>query len=405
MPETIVPPKMGHAERRARFRAYIQRFNPSAPVMEAIRDGLVREDLHGSLHTKLASRADLEPGSQQLLAGGTGSGKTTELLLTQQWLLQQPNTFPVFIDISAETDLSEIKSGTLIAAFARYAADEYKKQKRSLGTISPEGHNLEDSARHLRAFALGTWVRGYDDDPPEPETPETWIPRRLKPPLPALKREFSTIAAPLRRLLTAIFPAGNIVVLVDALDRLLTAERFWLPTESDFRAFRELGISIIVAAPLSVLFGPGKAVSEHFDRVHHLPAISTRENTRLNLILKQRDSFDMLDDGRADHLCRESGGVLRDLISLARDAAEEAYVAGQENISFDNVHAASRHLGLSYLRGLGKREITTLLELNKTSSFDLTVVENIELLVTRRVLEYSPTDFRVHPSLIGLLKE
>src|SRR5258706_11094150 len=111
MPETTAPTKLGHAERRARFRDYMRRFNPTALAMETIGSGLVFEDLHGSLYTKLGSRADLDPGSQQLLAGGTGSGKTTELLLTQQWLSQRQNTFPVFIDINAETDLSEIKSG------------------------------------------------------------------------------------------------------------------------------------------------------------------------------------------------------------------------------------------------------------------------------------------------------
>jgi hypothetical protein len=404
MPETIAPTKMGHAERRARFRAYMRRFNPTAPAMEAIASGLVFEDLHGSLHTKLGSRADLEPGSQQLLAGGTGSGKTTELLLTRQWLSQQPNTFPVFIDISAETDLSEIKSGTLVAAFARCAADEYKKQAKSLGKMSPEGYNLEKSAKQLRDFALGQWVPNYTDDSQGYED-ESWIPGRLKPPLPALKREFSAIAEPLRGLLPAIFPSGDVVVLFDGLDRLLTAEKFWSPTESDFRAFRELGISTIAAAPLAVLFGQGKAVSEHFERVHHLPAIGTHENEKLKLILQQRDRFDMLDDSEADRLCRESGGVLRDLISLARDATEEAYVAGEESISHESIDGAARHLGVSYLRGLGPRQISTLLELSRTGSFDLTAAENMELLVTRRALEYSPTNFRVHPSLIGLLKE
>jgi hypothetical protein len=51
MPETTAPTKMGHAERRARFRDYMRRFNPTAPAMEAIGSGLVYEDLHGSLHT------------------------------------------------------------------------------------------------------------------------------------------------------------------------------------------------------------------------------------------------------------------------------------------------------------------------------------------------------------------
>jgi len=400
---TAAPNRLGHAERRARFREYMRRFNPTAPAAEAIKAGLVLDDIHGGVHTKLASRAEIEPGSQQLLAGGIGSGKTTELLLAQQRLSQQPNTFPIFIDISAETDLSEIKPGTLIAAFARRAVDDYEKQKNALGKMSIDGVNLERAAKHLRGFAVGRWVAVYDDVyPGDEDEHRTWIPGRLQPPLPALERRFAEIAKPLRDLLPSIYPSGDIVVLFDGLDRLLTAEKFWSNTESDFHAFRELRISVITTAPLPVLFGAGKAVSDQFDRVHHLSAIPDR-NAALKLVLKQRDASGIIGENESEYLCRKSGGVLRDLITLARDAGEESYVAGEEIIGIRHITSAAQQLGLSYLRGLGPEQIAALLNLEKTRSFNLAVSDNLELLVTRRVIEYSPTDFQVHPSLLPLL--
>ena len=69
------------ALRREKFREYMRKLNPTEPARLTIESGLVVEDLHGALFKTLAARADLEPGSQQLLAGGTGSGKTTELLM------------------------------------------------------------------------------------------------------------------------------------------------------------------------------------------------------------------------------------------------------------------------------------------------------------------------------------
>src|SRR5256885_8911308 len=54
-----------------------------------------------------------------------------------------------------------------------------------------------------------------------------------------------------------------------------------------------------------------------------------------------------------------------------------------------------RQLGTSYLRGLGPDAIKTLTELAKSKSFPVNLPANVELLVTRRVLEYSSTDFRV----------
>jgi flagellar biosynthesis GTPase FlhF len=99
------------SQRRERFREYMRKLNPTAPARLAIDSGLVVEDLHGSLYKTLAARADLDPGSQQLLVGGTGSGKTTELLLAERWLEQQGQTLSLYSDISSETDLTSLNSG------------------------------------------------------------------------------------------------------------------------------------------------------------------------------------------------------------------------------------------------------------------------------------------------------
>ena len=74
MPSTI---SRSHesVQRREKFRDYMRKLNPTAPARTAIDTGLVIEDIHASLFRTLAARADLDPGSQQLLAGGTGSEK------------------------------------------------------------------------------------------------------------------------------------------------------------------------------------------------------------------------------------------------------------------------------------------------------------------------------------------
>ena len=97
--------------RRSRFRAYMQRFNPTAFPEGAIRDGLVVEGGPDSIHGALAVRAELEPGSQQVIVGGIGSGKTTELLLTLRDLQDQPDILAFYVDISAETDLVHFSPG------------------------------------------------------------------------------------------------------------------------------------------------------------------------------------------------------------------------------------------------------------------------------------------------------
>ena len=67
----------------------MRKLNPTEPARMTIESDLVVEDLHGSLYRTLAARADLDPGSQQLLVGGIGSGKTTELLMAERRLEEQ----------------------------------------------------------------------------------------------------------------------------------------------------------------------------------------------------------------------------------------------------------------------------------------------------------------------------
>ena len=64
---------------------------------------------------------------------------------------------------------------------------------------------------------------------------------------------------------------------------------------------------------------------------------------------------------------------------------------------------SAQQLGTAYLRGLGPEQIKALWTLVEKRSLDLKLPSNLELLVTRRVIEYSSTDFRVHPALLRIL--
>ena len=164
-------------------------------------------------------------------------------------------------------------------------------------------------------------------------------------------------------------------------------------------------VGVMAAAPQSVLYGQGRVVSAHFDRVHQIRALNPQPGDGLYLksVLAHRGGTDLLGQDVIDIICEGSGGVLRDLISLARDAGEAAYIEGADEIQLLHAIAAIKQLGESYLRGLGPEQIGILWRLKKERSFDVAASPNIELLVTGRVLEYSATDFRVHPALEGLL--
>jgi len=407
----------GHQlKRRDKFRAYMRSFNPTAPAQDVIDAGLVYEDLHRMLFRNLAGRADLEPGSQQLLVGGIGSGKTTELLLAARWFASQGDGLPLYIDITAETDLSGLNSGSLLASFGIHLA------RRILHHPGVSVERLKAVHSKVRDYAYGkqetVWVskddENWDMDEEDQEDSDErgyytvrQIPGKLKPPLPVLRRDIRDIRVPLEELLAAARAIHkDIIVIFDGLDRLLSPERFWAVAHQDLRLFRDLKVSILATAPISVLFGVGigHSVSDQFDRVHHLSVLTADpKHGFLQSVLRKRGGYDLLSEADAESVCHYSGGVLRDLVSLARDAAEEAYISGHETVTSADVAKVVQQLGTAYLRGLGPAAIKTLVSLEKSKSFQIGQPANVELLVTRRVLEYSSTDFRVHPALLSVI--
>ncbi|MCS6954140.1 MAG: hypothetical protein RMK57_15425 [Bryobacterales bacterium] len=400
MPESVEQVGSPPLTRRERFRAFMRQFNPGAAPREAIEGGLVIEEIHGGVHKHLAARADLEPGSQQLVVGGVGSGKTTVLLLAEKTLAED-GLLPVYVDVPRETELVSLGAGTLVAGLSVSLLRRLFLDRDTGGRLIEQ--LPKDLTKSLFEFAYGKPSAEPPErvEPASPESSFSWQPGKLRWPFPALQRDLKEIKKPLNALLEASRRGRDPVAIFDGLDRLMTTERFWQVVEQDFRLLRDLTVSVISAAPLAVLFEPARSVMDQFDRVHHLTPLGPHPWNRkeLRAVLDRRDGSNMIGDGEKTRLCETSGGVLRDLITLARDAGEEASLAGSERIESAHVETAVSQLGLSYLRGLGPTQLEILRSLRRSGVFRLTEPAHIELLATRRVLEYSVTDFRVHPSL------
>ena len=406
----------------------MRKLNPTAPPRSTFDAGLVLEDLHESLFKGLIARADIEPSSQQLLMGCTGSGKTTLLLQAEKWLDQPGQVLPLYIDVSAETDLTKLGSGALLASFGIHLLQEFTS--RSFGA-NLEGSALEalkKAEAEIRGFAYGTqtkvWVKGpkinisgflqglsnierISSALGEPgRYVNVDVPGKLAPLSAAsFPPDLRTIGKQLELFVSATRDRGfDLVAMFDGLDRLPSPDNFWAVVDQDFRALRLLGVGVISTAPQSLLYGEGRAIAAHFDRTHQIRALNPDpKSSDLKTVLIHRGGTELMDDETADLLCGASGGVLRDLITLARDAGEEAYVEGDARVQTPHARVAIRQMGEAYLRGLGPEQIAILRRLTESGSFDVASSSSIELLAIGRVLEYSAGEFRVHPTLLPLL--
>lgn len=406
MPENTAT--IASSDRRERFRAYMKRFNPTAPAWTAIREGLVHQDPARSVFKKLAAGADLNPGSQQLVAGGIGSGKTTELLLAEQEFAAREHRVHLYIDESTETDLSTLKSGALLATLGLHLWEAIKSNF-TVGEID-RNPAVEKAARKIRKDAFGYEQVGEGEyDSNEPDYPRTVrVPGILRPPMPRLKGDVEVLAMRVSTLTSFLSKAaGELLVIFDGLDRLLNPDQFWAVVEQDLRAMRPLGISVLMAGPLSVMYGHGRQVKDYFDEVYYLPpAIADQDKSTFLLeVLALRSAEQLMAVEEMLRLCLASGGVLRDLISLARNAGQNAYLDDADVIDSRHVDRAIEQLGNSYLMGLGMNQKEKLMAILEGGSFSPSDPESMELLVTRRVLERSESRYEVHPALASVLAQ
>ena len=406
-------------DRRERFRSFLRRFNPSAPAKSVISQGLICHEGGHSIAQKLVAGVDLAPGSQQLIVGGVGSGKTTELLLAERELAATKHVFPIYVDVSADTDLTAVTSGSLLTSLGLRAWKEVELRS----DISPQ---LRNAFQNIKRAADGYYTQILNPDTlnllaklafPGRTISETLqetthksvkIPGKLKPPLSSLQSDVRTLAEDVNQILSVLrLGDTELVIIFDGLDRLIKPDQFWLVAEQDLRALKIQNVSVLIAGPLSVMYGQGRQITDYFDQFHHIPPATTDPKTSPFLfdVLQKRQIQDFITDlNEVRRLCLASGGVLRDLISLARSAGENAYLDDSDYVQTPHVDKAIAQLGNNYLLGLGTEQIHILYDLMQGGGVSPSNSETMELLITRRILERPGSTYEVHPALVPLLE-
>jgi hypothetical protein len=401
-------------DRRQHYRPFLERLNPIAVPREllardliVVRDHDPRDAAQPPIHVSLATSAELSRGIQIAVVGGIGSGKTTELALTRKLLERHADAVNCFFDLANETDLNELNTGAILASMGIAL---YQKQRKA-GTEPSE--EAKSAFTKLREIAFGTtkWVDPdpavYDDYDEEPGLVPVKVPGVMRSRFPALKREVKELKDLLQRIVSPLLEAdAQITFLIDGLDRLIRADRFREYAEQDLRALRGTKITVIVAAPLLLWYDEGRFLEDYFDLVKHIPAAAPAESTFLSEILERRGALELMDRNDIASVVKYSGGVLRDLLTLARSAAEYAYHDDQDRIGRQHVRAAIKQLGNRYLSGLGKTHLLRLRQLASNEGFRVGDPASRELLVNRQVLEHFTNGrefFVIHPALAKVL--
>jgi hypothetical protein len=403
--------------RLQRFRAFIAEMNPSSNPGEAIEQGYYVDPPDGGVWSQLTKKLELEPASTHLVLGGIGSGKSSELLRAYKQLrasLRENGDFVRYCDVSKSHDLSA--SPRVGVLFALASLKLMSRASTRKGVVE------SPAASALEGFARGSvvWVDphdyDYDEEAQDHEYDDVsayheavFRPGVLKAPSAKPIDWHLSEQVPHLRTFLAHYPGTGhaAVMLFDSLDRLPEPAAFKQMVEDDIRALKSAGIGTVVVGPVRFIVGNDRSLADLFDHVHfqlaHDPRTEAGE-TFLCEVLRRRVEVDgLLSEECFPLLAQASGGVLRDLIALAKRSAEEAYANGHPKILPEDIARASEAFGRSLAIGLDDEQLQVLEKVAQSGSFIVRGERELSLLETRRVLLHPNNRWAVHPTLQALI--
>ncbi|MEB3191722.1 MAG: hypothetical protein VKL42_15390 [Snowella sp.] len=440
------------SERLQRFRKLMAAFEGTSNPQQAIERGYY-VDLPNNPMAEITRRVELRPSSVHLLLGGIGSGKTTQLLLAQEHLNRLEVFKAIYVDVSLYTDISKIERGALIAIAgleiirlldksddpeldknqelikakeiikkSAYGNNETKVILTPLSrSLSEEKQKLQEKLNPFKSIDMPSFsslvpqvikdVRRLN----EIESSGRQIITTYKKGLLSEKRKGGKDKL-LENFLTLsrIFSENTenkreIIFIFDGLDRINNTNLFIDCILNDIILFPEMGIYAIIVGSIPIIYT--KEILNFSSYLHYFPYLDITEDIKAKdffmNILNLRDSDNFITLEAKKFLITQSGGVLRDLMSLTQSAIEEAYVDGSDNITLEHAEEAVNSLARSKFMGLTDTNLETLQKVISQKIFTPRTPEELELLLTGHILEYRHPrkHFAVHPVLVPLIQE
>lgn len=380
---------MAMETRRDRFRRQLARLAGTANPREAIEAGFYVPRPASS--ERLARKVELQPTAARVLTGPIGSGKSTELLALAEALNELPDLWAITVDVSLVHDLADLREGTLIAAALLASA----------GALNLSG----DLTQGLEAFAYGSTGFRADGGFQEIIEPGVLTPPRLKitTPVDNLLRKIHTIVTNLE--------ARTPVFLFDSLDRVRDTAGFRTVLQMDARMLVNKGFGVVLTAPIDTLWSDSealRALADSWDTLpYEDPAQDPTARQFLLDILRRRVDPDMIPETMQHVLLAASGGVVRDLIELARSAVEEAYLGGCSVVGPTEVEAAITRLANALSLGVGTETMERLAYVRARRQIFTMDEPTVRMLKNRQILEYRDGSrgsyFVPHPVLEPLI--
>jgi hypothetical protein len=388
--------------RLQRYRELMRTLDPSGDPRTAVQLGWGVNRPGSTALESIARRIEIEPWSSHLIVGGIGSGKTTELWRIHHRLREigaETGDVSLYVDVAAVTSLDGLMRGALVGLAGELLIEHEQHVRKARGG-GPPTQAVQAATRHVQELLTGSWIgASYDNQALDPgllglpEDSEINYVLDMLPSVQALRHAI-------------VGDAAHCVLLFDSLDRVTDSKRLEDSLRDDIRVLKRAGIGVVVVGPMRLIYEPHPMLVDLFDQnVYPLVDVEP-EGSGLDFlveVLSRRVSSEIVSKDSCVAIARASGGVLRDLIALAKSSAQEAYSVGSDAVSSAHIARAADRFGRVRAVGLDDEQIQVLKKIRNAGTFVIRGERELVLLETRRVLDYGNGRFVVHPTLTPLL--
>lgn len=394
------------SDRRTMFQRYMKGLDPTAVHAETIADSFYVDHPDGT-SARIAARLEIDTSSSHLVVGGVGTGKSTELFRLMGRLEELNEFVTLLVDVGESHRLDRPKPSVLLAlTLQELLRNPSTKGKEQLGASQLKsieellfGKTILRHVDHLTLASRQLMSSMYTEYPEQ-------IPGILERPT-LTDQQITRVREYLRELVSAL--GKHVVILFDGLDRLSDTSAFVAMVRDDVPQLSSLGIGSVVVGPQRLRFATERDVvdsifSEKF--LHGAQNFESRAGKKfLSTVLVRRVDDSMMSREARAFLVQSSGGLLRDLIALAKRAGFEAYQAGADSVSLAHVKTAVDRFGRDLLLGLTIEKARRLRELAATGIITISTPADIELLMSRLIVEVcgAPIRYVLHPTIAPLV--
>lgn len=380
-------------------------------------------------HMALSLKYSANTAIKILFMGHRGSGKSTELFLLEKDIESEFDV--ISFAISDEVDVGTMSYTDFIfaimAQIVKYvekkpelheklrdditALYEYWENETVFETIERCSGDMEAGVEAKLSFLKKLSVRGSGVLRTGAES-KTIIRKTMEPKAGYLIQLMNQIISKINQNLSN----RGLVFIIEELDRVS-----YNVANEIFITYRKAVLSIkarmVLSFPIYMAYDANyNMVREDVDMHEMLSVIKVRDRDKkefakgietLKEIVEKRANVTLFEEDALHFMIMKSGGAIRDLFQMIRDAAFEAMIANHDKISMEDVIIAYKKLKSEYERLIRSEEYVEKLISIYNEPRQLTTDETVmELLQSGLVLEYNGERWcGVHPAVEDFLRE